>query len=82
MATLAPPRVREWAVGTRTTVVAVLLIWIVLWIPLHGINTLALASSELTPLHSRLNDLNTAVNAGRDWSGARLVLRRGVKGKK
>ena len=68
MATLAPPRIRAWAVSTRNAVAAVLLVWIVLWIPLRGTDTLALASSDLTPLHGRLNDLNEAVNAGRSSS--------------
>lgn len=68
MATLVRPRLRERVVSTRSAVAAVLLIWIVLWIPLRGTHTLALASSELTPLHSRLNDLNAAVNAGRSSS--------------
>lgn len=68
MATLAEPRLREWMVSTRTAVAAVLVGWIVLWIPLRGINTLTLASSDLTPLHSWLNDLNTAVNASRNTS--------------
>jgi glycine betaine/proline transport system permease protein len=66
MATLAQPRRREIAVSTRSAVTAVLLAWIVLWIPLRGTNTLALASSDLTPLHSRLNALNEAVNASRN----------------
>ncbi len=65
MATLVQPRVREWAVSTGGAVSAVLVGWIVLWIPLHGIDTLYLASSDLTPLHVWLNDLNTAVNASR-----------------
>ncbi len=68
MATLAQPRVREWVVSTRGAVAAVLIGWIVLWIPLRGINTLYLASSDLTPLHVWLNDLNTAVNASRSTS--------------
>jgi glycine betaine/proline transport system permease protein len=68
MATLAEPRLREWMVSTRTAVASVLVIWIVLWIPLRGINTLTLASSDLTPLHSWLNDLNAAVNASRNTS--------------
>jgi glycine betaine/proline transport system permease protein len=68
MATLAQPRIREWAVSTRTAAAAVLIGWIVLWIPLHGIHTLTLASSDLTPLHSWLNDVNAAVNASRNTS--------------
>ncbi len=66
MATLAQPRVREWMVSTRAAVAGVLIGWIVLWIPLHGVNTLTLAPSDLTPLHTWLNDLNVAVNASRD----------------
>jgi hypothetical protein len=68
MATLAQPRLREWAVSTSGAVVAVLIGWIVLWFPLHGINTLPLASSELTPLHTWLNGLNEAINASRSTS--------------
>ena len=68
MATLAQPRVREWRISTGRGVAGVLIAWIVLWIPLHGINTLTLASSELTPLHTWLNGLNEAVNASRDSS--------------
>ena len=66
MATLAQPRLREFTVSRRNAVFAVLLAWIVLWIPLRGVNTLPLASSDLTPLHSRLNALNDAVNASRN----------------
>ncbi|MBL8926157.1 MAG: ABC transporter permease subunit [Pseudonocardia sp.] len=68
MATLAQPRARQWRISTSRGVVGVLLAWVVLWIPLHGINTLALASSELTPLHTWLNGLNEAVNANRSTS--------------
>lgn len=80
MATLVQPRLRERAVSTPAAVTAVLLSWIVLWIPLRGVHTLALAPSELTPLHRRLNDLNAAVDAARDSSafvvldGIRLVI--------
>jgi len=68
MATLAQPRVREWRISTGRGVAGVLIAWVVLWIPLHGINTLTLASSELTPLHTWLNGLNETVNASRDSS--------------
>jgi glycine betaine/proline transport system permease protein len=68
MATLAQPRVRELVVSTRGAVAAVIIGWIVLWFPLRGINTLSLASSDLTPLHSWLNDVNAAVNASRNSS--------------
>jgi glycine betaine/proline transport system permease protein len=68
MATLAQPRIREWVVSTRGAVAAVLIGWIILRIPLRGINTLPLASSDLTPLHQWLNDLNEAVNSSRSSS--------------
>jgi len=68
MATLAHPRVRELHISTGRGVAAVLIAWIVLWFPLHGINTLPLASSDLTPLHTWLNGLNEAINASRSTS--------------
>lgn len=66
MATLAQPRLREWVVSTRGAVAAVLVAWLVLFIPLRGVNTLTLASSDSTPLHLWLNGVNEAVNAGRN----------------
>ena len=67
MATLAAqPRMRELVVSTRGAVAAVLIAWLVLFIPLRGINTLELASSDLTPLHTWLNDVNVAINASRN----------------
>ncbi|HEY0813504.1 MAG TPA: ABC transporter permease subunit [Pseudonocardia sp.] len=66
MATLAQPRLREWMVSTRAAVAAVLIAWLVLWVPLRGIDTLELASSDLTPLHQWFNDLNATISASRD----------------
>ncbi len=68
MATLAQPRLREWMVSTRAAVAAVLIGWLVLWFPLRGIDTLELASSDLTPLHTWFNDLNATISASRDTS--------------
>ncbi|GIF47229.1 glycine betaine/proline transport system permease protein [Asanoa ferruginea] len=47
---------------------AVVAVWVLLWIPLHGRATLALSTSELSPLHERLNDLRDAVNNTRGSS--------------
>jgi glycine betaine/proline transport system permease protein len=66
MATLAQPRVWLRNISTGRAVTAVLLGWIVLWIPLHGIDTLPLAPSDLTPLHTLLNDLNAWISANRN----------------
>ncbi|HEV7710931.1 MAG TPA: ABC transporter permease subunit [Asanoa sp.] len=46
----------------------VVAVWVLLWIPLHGRATLALSTSELSPLHERLNDLRDAVNNTRGSS--------------
>ena len=45
---------------------ALLLAWIVLYIPLHGHSTLSLAPSDLTSLHTKLNGLNTWVGDNRN----------------
>ena len=46
----------------------VVAVWVLLWIPLHGRATLTLSTSELSPLHERLNDLRDAVNNTRGSS--------------
>jgi glycine betaine/proline transport system permease protein len=66
MTTLAQPRARVWSISTGRAVAAVLLGWLVLWIPLHGMHTLPLAASDLTPLHVWLNDLNAWISANRN----------------
>ena len=52
--------------GRGAQAVAVLVVWIALYIPLHGHNTLSLAPSDLTSLHTRLNDLNSWVANNRN----------------
>jgi glycine betaine/proline transport system permease protein len=52
--------------GRGAQAVAVLVAWVVLYIPLHGHNTLSLAPSDLTSLHTRLNDLNSWVADNRN----------------
>jgi glycine betaine/proline transport system permease protein len=52
--------------GRSAQAVAVLVAWIALYIPLHGHNTLSLAPSDLTSLHTRLNDLNSWVADNRN----------------
>jgi glycine betaine/proline transport system permease protein len=43
----------------------VLVLWVLLWIPLRGRDTLALSEWDLNPLHERLNDLRDYVDAHR-----------------
>jgi glycine betaine/proline transport system permease protein len=40
----------------------VLVLWALLWIPLHGRDTLPLSTMDLRPLHQRLNDLRDYVD--------------------
>jgi glycine betaine/proline transport system permease protein len=42
--------------------------WVLLWIPLHGRHTLELATSDLSPVHERLNDLRDWINSTRGSS--------------
>ncbi|HWS33101.1 MAG TPA: ABC transporter permease subunit [Actinoplanes sp.] len=49
-------------------IAGLLAIWVVAWIPLHGLHTLSLSPADLTPLHRWLNDVNDAVGANRDSS--------------
>ena len=53
-------RIPRWSAA-----MAVLLAWLVGFTALRGRDTLALAQSDLTPIHERLNNLNDAVGAGR-----------------
>jgi glycine betaine/proline transport system permease protein len=50
----------------RSLVAIVLVAWIALFTALRGHNTLSLAASDVTGLHTRLNDLNTSVGADRN----------------
>jgi glycine betaine/proline transport system permease protein len=52
--------------GRAAQAVAVLVVWIALYVPLHGHNNLSLAPSDLTSLHTRLNDLNSWVADNRN----------------
>lgn len=47
-------------------VTGLLLCWLIGFTVLRGRDTLALAASDVTPLHTRLNDLNDAVGANRN----------------
>ncbi|SDT46417.1 ABC transporter permease subunit [Actinoplanes derwentensis] len=49
-------------------VAALLAVWVVAWIPLHGLHTLSLSPADLTPLHRWLNDVNDTVGANRNSS--------------
>lgn len=46
----------------------ILVAWVLLWIPLHGRHTLSLSTSELTPLHDRINEFRDYINANRSGS--------------
>jgi glycine betaine/proline transport system permease protein len=49
-------------------VLCVVAVWVLLWIPLRGRHTLSLSTSELSPLHERLNDLRDSINSTRGSS--------------
>ncbi|MBW6434467.1 ABC transporter permease subunit [Actinoplanes hulinensis] len=66
--TLAAPRSTGRRIGRPVLVAAVLLAWVVLWIPVHGMHTLGLSPADLTPLHRWLNDVNDTVGANRNSS--------------
>lgn len=51
-----------------TAAMLVLLAWAIVWRVLHGTATLPLDSSDLTPLHERLNDARDWVQANRNSS--------------
>ncbi|MEV0900836.1 ABC transporter permease subunit [Actinoplanes sp. NPDC049802] len=63
----APPAARR-RIGRPVLVAAVLLAWVVLWIPVRGMHTLGLSPADLTPLHRWLNDVNDTVGADRNSS--------------
>lgn len=46
----------------------VLVLWVLLWIPLHGRDTLSLSTMDLKPLHERLDHLRDYVDAHRTSS--------------
>jgi glycine betaine/proline transport system permease protein len=60
----------------------VLVLWVLLWIPLHGRDTLSLSTMDLNPLHQRLDDLRDYVDNHRYSSplfvGGVNVIRTGI----
>ncbi|MDI6097054.1 ABC transporter permease subunit [Actinoplanes sp. NEAU-A12] len=63
----APSRPRRRP-GRPVLVAAVLLLWVAVWIPAHGVHTLGLSPADLTPLHRWLNDVNDTIGANRNSS--------------
>jgi glycine betaine/proline transport system permease protein len=69
MSTLSAPRalrIGSFRPNRSMLVVAVLLAWVVLYLLLKGRDTLSLAVSDVTSLHTRLNDLNNWVGDNRN----------------
>ena len=68
--TAAPALTRISAARFRLSrwgmVAALIIVWVVGYAFTHGHNTLALASSDVTGLHTRLNNLNTSVGQNRN----------------
>lgn len=66
----ASPSIASLRTGIRphrgAIVTGLLLCWLIGFTVLRGRDTLALAASDVTPLHTRLNDLNDAVGANRN----------------
>ncbi|MFJ7336331.1 ABC transporter permease [Streptomyces sp. NPDC101110] len=61
----APTR-RARTVSRSTVVVAVLVVWLVLFAVLRGRQTLSLAAADLTDLHRWFNDVNDSIGANRN----------------
>jgi glycine betaine/proline transport system permease protein len=66
MATLAQQAGTVRRPGRGAGVVVVLLVWVAGWALFKGRATLALDQADVTPLHSRINDIRDSVNAGRN----------------
>jgi glycine betaine/proline transport system permease protein len=68
--------------GRPWLVLGILAAWILLWIPLHGRDTLPLAAARLSPLHLRLNELRDYINTHRStnpfFSGFLDVIRSAI----
>lgn len=62
----APPAPRRRLPAKRWVALGTVAVWVVLHLLLAGHHTLALAPSQLTWLHRRLNDLSDAVGRDRD----------------
>ena len=54
--------------GRPLQVVAVLVVWVLVWLATRGRDTLSLSPADLTPLHRWLNDVNDTVGANRNSS--------------
>jgi glycine betaine/proline transport system permease protein len=65
MTTITAARIRLH-VSRSGAVGGIIAIWLIGYAALKGRNTLALAQSDVTSLHTRLNDLNDTVGANRD----------------
>ena len=66
MATVALPALAARRPSRSAAVVAVLVVWVLGWAALKGRYTLTLDTSEVTPLHQRVNDVKASVDAGRN----------------
>jgi glycine betaine/proline transport system permease protein len=66
MVTAAIPRPLAARLNRPTMVGVVIVCWLILFALLKGRDTLALAPSDVTSLHIRLNDLNTSIGADRN----------------
>jgi glycine betaine/proline transport system permease protein len=66
MTTLSLPRALPVRLSRRSLVAIILLAWIALFTVLRGHNTLSLAASDVTGLHTRLNNLNTTIGQDRN----------------
>jgi len=79
----AAERTRRIGPPRRGLVVAgILAVWVLLWTLLRGRDTLSLATSDLTPVHERLDDLRDWVDANRAsspfFTGFVDVIRAGI----
>jgi glycine betaine/proline transport system permease protein len=66
MATLTQPLVVARRPSRGLGVVAVLVLWLIGWAVFRGRATLALDTADVTPLHTRINDLKASIDAGRN----------------
>ena len=70
MATVTQPQAQPVVVtrrlGRGAGVVAVLVLWLVGWAVFRGQATLGLDTADVTPLHTRINDLKSSIDAGRN----------------
>ena len=51
--------------GRGVGVAAVLVAWVLAWAMFRGRGTLTLDTSDVTGLHTRLNDVRSSIDAGR-----------------